>query len=312
MSPDIKILDAGFSTQLTVHVSERVDGDPLWTARFLSTNPDAIVQTHLDFLRGGSDYIETCTYQASVTGFVKYMNVTEEEALALIRKSVELAAKAVKLYRKEFPDVHPQIVGSIGPYGAALHDGSEYTGNYADKISKKELKDWHRTRIEEMIKAGIEIFAFETIPCQIEAEALISLLEDYPNVKAWISFSCKDDVSLVHGEKFQDVAVHCYNLNPKQILAVGVNCLNPAYVHNLFDGINRNKDKAIPLVVYPNSGEKYVVEQEGWIGQGSKPLDTFVEDWLNLGVRYIGSCCRTYAKDVTQIKKKVIEWQKNH
>lgn len=31
------------------------------------------------------------------------MNVTEEEALALIKKSVELAAKAVKLYREEFP-----------------------------------------------------------------------------------------------------------------------------------------------------------------------------------------------------------------
>lgn len=49
-----------------------------------------------------------------------------------------------------------------------------------------------------------------------------------------------------------------------------------------------------------------------WTGQGSEPLDTFVEDWLNLGVRYIGGCCRTYAKDVTQIKKKVLEWQKNH
>lgn len=62
---------------------------------------------------GGSDYIETSTYQASVTGFVKYMNVTEEEALALIRKSVELAAEAVKLYREEFPSKNKMLINFL-------------------------------------------------------------------------------------------------------------------------------------------------------------------------------------------------------
>lgn len=50
--PQIIVLDGGFSTQLSCHVGHVIDGDPLWSARFLHTHPDEVVSTHLDFLRG--------------------------------------------------------------------------------------------------------------------------------------------------------------------------------------------------------------------------------------------------------------------
>lgn len=43
--------DGGFGTQMTVHVGNAVDGDPLWSARFNATNPAAVINTHLDFLQ---------------------------------------------------------------------------------------------------------------------------------------------------------------------------------------------------------------------------------------------------------------------
>lgn len=49
---NIQVIDGGFSTQLGLHVGESVDGDPLWSARFNATNPEAVIQTHLDFLQG--------------------------------------------------------------------------------------------------------------------------------------------------------------------------------------------------------------------------------------------------------------------
>lgn len=48
----IILLDGGFATQLSCHVEEQIDGDVLWSARFLQTNPEAVIETHLDFLRG--------------------------------------------------------------------------------------------------------------------------------------------------------------------------------------------------------------------------------------------------------------------
>lgn len=48
----VKLLDGGFSTQLSVYVGDCVDGDPLWSAKFLETNKAACIQTHRDFIRG--------------------------------------------------------------------------------------------------------------------------------------------------------------------------------------------------------------------------------------------------------------------
>lgn len=48
----VQVLDGGFATQLSQHVGEPVDGDPLWSARFNYSNPKAILDTHYDFLQG--------------------------------------------------------------------------------------------------------------------------------------------------------------------------------------------------------------------------------------------------------------------
>lgn len=48
----VYVIDGGFSTQLSVHVGDCVDGDELWSARFNFKDPEAVIQTHLDFLNG--------------------------------------------------------------------------------------------------------------------------------------------------------------------------------------------------------------------------------------------------------------------
>ena len=106
---DVKVLDGGFSTQLSTHVGERIDGDPLWTAKFLVTDPHAVLSTHLDFLRAGSDIIQTNTYQATITGFVKHLNISERESLSLIHDAVDLAKKAVAIYTEENEDAEVVI-----------------------------------------------------------------------------------------------------------------------------------------------------------------------------------------------------------
>lgn len=83
------------------------------------------------------------------------------------------------------------IAGSVGPYGATLHDGSEYTGSYKDSVIFDELKEWHKPRISTLIEAGVDLLAFETLPCKKEAEVLLDILKEYPNMKAWLSFNCK-------------------------------------------------------------------------------------------------------------------------
>lgn len=307
----VTVLDGGFSSQLSKYVGTRMDGDPLWTARFLHTNPDEVFKTHLDYLRAGADCISTNTYQASIGGYMKYLNLSSEESFALITQAVELAKSACEVYVKESKSqTVPLIAGSVGPYGAHLHDGSEYNGRYADNTSSETICDWHIPRIRTLVNAGVDLLALETIPCAKEAETLVRLLREFPNTKAWVSFSCKDGRHIAHGEEFQTVAKECLRLNPDQLVAIGVNCCNPVYITDLFRGFYNNYVGNTPLITYPNSGEKYT-EEKGWVADGDcKSIDMYVENWLDLGVRYVGGCCRTTADDVSRIRDAADRWMK--
>lgn len=84
------------------------------------------------------------------------------------------------------------MAGSVGPYGACLCDGSEYRGDYITQVTKDQLIAWHRPRIASLVHAGVDLLAVETIPAAAEAAAVLQLLADeFPQTKAWVSFSCK-------------------------------------------------------------------------------------------------------------------------
>lgn len=90
-------------------------------------------------------------------------------------------------------------------------------------------------------------------------------------------------------------------------MAVGVNCLNPQFITPLFKSLNggRTADVRLPLVVYPNSGEVYSVDA-GWTGkEHCVPLESYVPEWIELGAKVIGGCCRTYARDIERIRTAV-------
>ncbi|XP_058058609.1 uncharacterized protein LOC131209538 [Anopheles bellator] len=312
----VTVLDGGFATQLSVHVGKSIDGDPLWSARFNATNPNAVFQTHLDFLEAGAEAVMTNTYQASVEGYGEYLGLDEDASLNLIKSTVRVAQMA----RNRFlatqaigqPFSMPLLVASIGPYGAHLHDGSEYSGNYSSSVSQDTIQKWHRSRIEACLETGVDVLGMETIPCKMEAEALLDMMcEDYPNVRFWISFQCKDHLHLANGELFSDAVSSLWakarSLRNKNLLALGVNCVNPQIVTPLFKSVNEKKlpEARIPLIVYPNSGEVYTVEN-GWQGkEDCVPLEHYVSQWIELGAYYIGGCCRTYARDIKRIKQSV-------
>ncbi|XP_050294507.1 uncharacterized protein LOC126734806 isoform X2 [Anthonomus grandis grandis] len=310
---EIVILDGGFATQLSCHVSQPIDGDVLWSARYLASNPEAVIYAHMDFLRAGADLIITNTYQASVDLFSEHLKLSKEESYNLIKKAVELAKEAVRRYLEDFPDdKKPLVVGSVGPYGASLHDGSEYNGSYANKVSAETMREWHIPRIDALVEAGVDMLAIETIPCRVEAEMLVKLLkEKYPQMKAWLSFSVGGDgKTTAFGEPFQETARACYDLNPEQLVAVGVNCTAPRLIEPLIAGINNKRSVPIPLIVYPNSGESYSVEL-GWINRNKcEPVESYVPKWLDLGVTWVGGCCRTYAVDVGRIRREVEKWKR--
>jgi S-methylmethionine-dependent homocysteine/selenocysteine methylase len=49
-----------------------------------------------------------------------------------------------------------------------------------------------------------------------------------------------------------------------------------------------------------------IAVEEGWHGKNDcVPLEDYIDEWVKLGARYIGGCCRTGAIDIEKIKDKV-------
>lgn len=214
----------------------------------------------------------------------------------------------------DVPNKNPLIAGSCGPYGAALHDNSEYTGSYGKVISPSTLANWHRTRMKALIESGVDLLALETIPCWEEGDALVNLLKEFPTTKAWLSFSCRTDgKNLAEGDDFKTAALRCYrNALPGQLIAVGVNCIAPKYITPLIKGINNanaTAEEFVPLVIYANSGENYIPEEGCWkMVKDSFPPENYVQEWLDLGVRYVGGCCRTQVSNLKKIRAEIQTW----
>lgn len=134
------------------------------------------------------------------------------------------------------------------------------------------------------------------------------------DTKAWLSFSCRTDgKSLADGNNFKETVLKCYKMaNPGQIIACGVNCLAPRSVTPLLQSISQKEiNELIPMIAYPNSGEKYSAKTFSWkIDNDFHPPEEFVKEWLDIGVRYIGGCCRTGSKDIERISAEVKSWTK--
>jgi len=291
------ILDGALATELENRGCNI--NDSLWSAKILAENPEIIEKVHYDYFASGADCAITASYQATIEGFVE-KGFTEFEAISIIRKSVSIAKKARDDFWKEplnrFNRPVPLVAGSVGPYGAYLADGSEYRGDY--KITEEELIDFHRPRIKILVEEGVDILACETIPNLIEAKAITKLLEEFPGVYCWISFSCKNALEISDGTLISDCAKYLDTC--AQVAAIGVNCTAPQYVQSLITELKNNSKK--PVVVYPNSGEEYNANSKTWHGNSSSEAYCCnAKGWFDKGAQLIGGCCRTTPQDINAI-----------
>jgi homocysteine S-methyltransferase len=291
---DTVVLDGGLATELEARGYDL--SDHLWSARLLLTDPTAIEAVHLAYYEAGAQVATTASYQATVDGFAA-AGLDRDEALALIRRSVELAGRARERARDTLgkdADRPRLIAGSVGPYGAMLADGAEYRGDYDP--GREALADFHRPRIEALVEAGADLLAIETIPTVREAEVIVELLDDV-DVPAWLSFSCRDGATTSAGEPIADAVA--LGDHPR-VMAVGVNCTAPRHLPDLLMAAGTATRR--PLIAYPNRGDQWDPVIRRWVADDDRRYDpAAVASWTSLGARWLGGCCGTGPDDIAAL-----------
>jgi homocysteine S-methyltransferase len=295
---ELRVLDGGMATELERRGCNL--SGPLWSAHVLAESPETIEDVHLSYLEAGADCILTAGYQVSAMGYAE-LGQPASAAVAALRQSVDLAVAARERYRQQ--SSRPVwIAASLGPYGAALHNGSEYHGNY--DVSLAELVRFHAERLAVIETTEADFVALESVPSLEEAEAIVEALHQHPTIRGWISFTCKDEQHISHGEKL----AHCGEFLDKQrqVIAVGINCTQPRLIRPLIGELKRTTRKSI--VVYPNSGEGWDAEHRCWTGTSDAVgFGSLAREWVEAGAQIIGGCCRTGPEHVRAIRESLSE-----
>ncbi|MFI9626352.1 homocysteine S-methyltransferase [Streptomyces sp. NPDC052042] len=284
LSQGVVLLDGGLSNQLEAQGCDL--SDALWSARSLADEPEQIVAAHTAYARAGAQVLITASYQATFEGFGR-RGIGRAGAAELFARSVRLARRAAEGAEREI-----WVAASIGPYGAMLADGSEYRGRYG--LSVRELERFHRPRIEALAEAGPDVLALETVPDVDEAEAMLRAIEGC-GLPAWLSYSVAGDRTRA-GQPLETafaVAAGC-----DQVLAVGVNCCDPADADRAVRVAAETAGK--PVVVYPNSGERWDTRGAAWAGGVTFDPGT-ARSWRDAGARLVGGCCRIGPDTVTEL-----------
>ena len=291
---ELLLLDGGLATELERRGHDL--SDDLWSARLLFDRPDEVVATHLSYFRAGAQVATTASYQASFAGFAT-RGCSPDEAARLMRRSVELARQAADVAGDEAADgTKRYVAASIGPYGAVLADGSEYSGDYG--VTDARLHDFHLARTEVLATAGADLLAMETVPSEQEATVLLGVLDEMPEgTRGWLSLTCADGSTTRRGEDVDRV----FGLARGQdrVVAVGVNCTAPEHVDELVGRAVAASGK--PAVVYPNSGESWDAVTRSWGGDGAGVDAEAARRWVALGARFVGGCCRVGASDIARL-----------
>ena len=281
----VHVIDGGLSTELE-RLGAKIQGE-LWTGRALLEDPAVVAEAHRAFALAGAEVVISSSYQLSRQGFEE-IGLTAADADEALRQSIRVAKDAVA-------GTNAKVAASIGPYGAVLHDGSEYRGVYA--VGQAELEKFHSERLAVLLEESPDYLAIETISNVVEAKALAQVLKNV-DVPKWFSFTAGSSELLWSGEKVEDAVREIAGL--PTLIAVGFNCVAPELVAGLAERIKPLINAEI--IAYPNRGGTWDSAAGVWLGNEPRELASWLDEWTAAGVTWVGGCCSTDSRDIASVK----------
>ncbi|KAI2672692.1 hypothetical protein CBS147355_8019 [Penicillium roqueforti] len=283
----IQILDGGLGTSLGDLYNIKFDSTttPLWASHLLVSDPATLQACQRDFGVAGVDVLLTATYQVSTEGFARTKTAHFPDGIP--RSAVgPFLQKAVDIAEQAKVRENASVALSLGPYGACMVPGQEYSGAYdAAHDSEESLYLWHLDRLRMFAEAEGELVsrvryvAFETLPRLDEIRAVRRAIQDSAfDVPFWIScvFPREDDLLPDGSSVGQVVRAAIAPLEGGAVpWGIGINCTKMHKLAGLVDLFGRAVAECVAdgqvsdvpsLVLYPDgtNGEVYNTTTQVW------------------------------------------------
>jgi betaine-homocysteine S-methyltransferase len=257
-----------------------------WTPEATVEHPEAVRQLHREFLRAGSDVMQTFTFYASED---KLQNRGNEAAKDYGVRDINEAA--CKLAREVANEGNGLIAGGVCQ-----------TPTYLSGLGKAKVQEEFRKQTEVFKANGVDFMIAEYFEHVEEIEWAIEVLKEM-NVPVAANMCINSDGDL-HGVDAGECAVRMAKAGAD---IVGVNChFDPFVSLKTIETMKTALDVAglTPyLMVQPLGYLTPDAEKQGFIDLPEFPfaleprvctrweMQKFARDAWDLGVRYIGGCC---------------------
>jgi homocysteine S-methyltransferase len=251
----------------------------------LNLSSSALVrEIHQEYVRAGSEVIETNTYGASrarLAGFGLAGQVGE-----INRAGVRLAREAAA----ERDDVF--VAGAVGPLGVRIEP--------LGPLSCAEAGEIYTEQIAALVEAGVDLLVFETFSNLTELDQALKAARRVagPEMMLVAQVTIDDEGNLHDGTSTESFTRHL-DAAPADI--IGLNCsVGPKA---MFETAERMRGfTAKPLSAMPNAGHPTKVEGRAMYLSSPEYMAQYARRMLWAGVKIVGGCCGTTPEHIKAIR----------
>lgn len=252
--------------------------------------PELIKNIHQKYIEAGADILKTNTFNCSNIAlqnpkFIDMVYTLSKEGAKIARESADISMK--KIY----------VAGSIGPTNTSL---SKYKNLSEIEKNFNILKSTYYKHINGLIDGGVDILLIETIYDYLNAQCIISVIEDIFHKRniflpVMLSFTINKNGKIFTG---QDIKYLVCNLDRKFVVSFGFNCSFDSKGIKIFIKLLESLTTK-PISLHPNAGfpdiNEYYPETPEIMLENLKSLIENSE--LNL----IGGCCGTSFEHIRKL-----------
>jgi homocysteine S-methyltransferase len=246
------------------------------------SQPDLVVDVHLEYLRAGADVIETNTFGANRMKLRSFGLGDQVRAINLA--GAGLARRAVDKWKGD-----AYVAGAIGPLGVRVEPWG--------KTGVDEAEAMFRDQAQALLDGKVDLFILETFRDLNEIGAAIAAVRSICDLPVVAQMTTEEDGGSLDGAPPEQFAPELIRRGAN---VVGVNCsVGPAPMLETVERISDIVD--VWLSAQPNAGKPRDIEGRNLYLCSPEYMASYARRFIASGVRLVGGCCGTTPEHIRQI-----------
>lgn len=275
----VLLFDGGFGTELYnrgVFINRCFDEVNL-------SNPNLVKQIHEDYIKAGSDAIETNTFGANRFKLSKYQ-LSDKVSIINIQ-GAQIA--------KEAAGTDVLVAGAVGPLGIKIEP--------LGATSKEEAKEAFVEQIEALVSGGVDLIIFETFIYPEELIIAIDAAKEVCDLPIMAQMTIDEDCTSLTGAEPEFIMAL---LDGSKADAIGINStVGPQVMLRWLERVRPLTDK--PLSVMPSAGKPKNIDGRNIYMTSPEYIGEYAKHFIQAGASIVGGCLGTGPEHIRRMRNMI-------